>query len=140
MGVFSFGANPRGSDTISQPDRPAPIRTLNSLSAASVIAHEAIFELHHRLESLGGADDASQALLAESARIATQAFPQATANAQALVRRWDDEVLLNPDGADATLARLESEVRAVTPHLRELLRRARQIAIELRERVIAAAG
>ncbi len=71
-----------------QPDDP--IKRLDALFSAAMIAHEAIFEMHRELiaRDLGNAEQAR--LLEESAQIVTSKLPGLTATARRLSGEWSE--------------------------------------------------
>lgn len=115
--------------------RPAPIKALDSLCAASTIAHETIYELHRRLGLVSADSQECDQLLAESAQIATQEVPGAVAAARELAIRWRNESIVDPEAAQKTLAVLSVAVETCKPALRTLLNRQRTIAATLRSRL-----
>ncbi len=114
------------------PEHPAAIKRLNSLFSASLIAHEAIFEMRREL-IVGETDNADQThLLAESARITMNALPNLAAAARDLAASWEEQNLLDPDAAEITLRELATELGRIGPETQALLNRQREIAAQLR--------
>lgn len=116
------------------PERPEAIARLEALLGATLVAHEAIYDLRRDLVSAGAAEESAE-LLRESARIALERAPALASEARLLVRQWSDQILLDPAKADATARRLALEVERVEPELRALLARQVEIARELRARL-----
>jgi hypothetical protein len=114
------------------PDSPAPIRRLDSLFSAALIAHEAIFEMSRELTSSGRAEENAAELLADSARITLTDLPTVAAGARDLAARWEEQCLLDPRAAEETADALAAEVARMEPELRGLMERQRQIAMQLR--------
>jgi hypothetical protein len=96
-----------------------------------MIAHEAIFEMRCELVARDRSDPRHVRLLEESARIVTVELPDRSATARQLVAKWEEQSLLDPEGAADTLAVLEAELACVVPRIRPLLDRQREIAAEL---------
>jgi len=112
--------------------RPESIKRLDSIFSASLIAHEAIFEMHRELVADQPSDRTIVDLLGESAQITVSRLPTAAAEARRLAARWDEQSVLEPDSADARLRDLEAELDRVVPELNALLDRQREIAFRLR--------
>jgi hypothetical protein len=113
-------------------ERPAAIKRLDALFSASMIAHEAIFEICRELiaEGRGSAEQARQ--LEESARITTSELPTLATVARELAARWMEQSLLDPEVAKVTLGKFEAELVRVEPEAQMLLSRQHQIAVQLR--------
>lgn len=111
---------------------PEPVTRLDALLEIARIAHEAIFDLHRKLTSIGRATPESRALLAESAQLAVRQIPKLTSNARALTARWRDESVLNLAAAERTLGELTAELERIEPDLESALNRQRQVAAGLR--------
>jgi hypothetical protein len=118
---------------------PAPIETLDKLCAASIIAHETVYEFHRRLVLAEKTSRECADLLAESARITTKEIPAAIIDARKLASRWSDEVLIDPEAAQDTLAELSAAMESLQPRLRALLQRQKAIAETLRSRLATGA-
>lgn len=88
------------------PELPNPIRRLDAVFSASLIAHEAIFEMRRELVGIGRAGRAAAELLEESARLTLIDLPEITVRARRLTARWDEQSLLDPAAAQATLQEL----------------------------------
>ena len=119
-------------------ERPEPARRLDLLFSASRIAHEAIFDLHRELASVGRDDERSRDLLAESARIALEDLAAVTVEARRLAEHWEEQSLLDPARAAQTSRALEAELDRIGPQLRRLRARHRDVARILRSRVAEA--
>ena len=111
---------------------PDPLRRVNVLLEATFMAHETIYDLHRRLVSLDRATLTSQDLLAESAQIALQRTPEATAAVRRLASRWHEQSVLNPEAAERTALELEQQLTATEVVLQELLVRETAIVTKLR--------
>jgi hypothetical protein len=111
---------------------PEPLRRLNVLLEALFIAHETIYDLHSELARAERATPTSQELLAESARIVLQKAPDASATVRRLAGQWHEQSVLDPDVAEETAVKLETELAHAESLLRELLDRETEIASELR--------
>lgn len=114
------------------PERPRPIERLDSLFRASLIAHEAIFDLHRELVSIGRGTPRSNELLEESARLALRELPGLTARSRRLAGRWEEQSVLDPDASESTLLRLATELERIEPQVQGVVDRQREIAISLR--------
>ncbi len=114
------------------PERPAAIKRLDALFSASMIAHEAIFEMCRELIAKGRGSAEQARLLEESARITASELPRLAATARELAARWTEQSLLDPDAAKATLREFEAELGRIEPEAQALLERQRQIAVALR--------
>lgn len=97
-----------------------------------MIAHEAIFEMRRELiaSERGSAEQAR--LLGESAQIVIEKLPSLTASARKLFGKWNEQSLLDPDAAEATLGEIATELERIGPKVEALLGRQRQIAARLR--------
>lgn len=113
--------------------RPAPIAELDALLSASMIAHEAIFEMRRELIAGGRLSPEQSLLLEESARIVTVELPRLTAANHELVSKWIEQSLLDPGAAEITLAAFTAEFERIKPEIDALLDRQRQIATRFRE-------
>lgn len=113
--------------------RPAPIAEFDALLSASMIAHEAIFEMRRELIAGGRASPEQSLLLEESARIVTEELPRLTAANHELITKWIEQSLLDPDAAESTLAEFMAELERIKPEIDALLERQHQIATRLRE-------
>lgn len=113
-------------------ERPRALRDLDAYASTSVIAHEAVFGLHREVTMRGRANAQMRQLLHESADIALRELPRTTSEARRLAIHWDDQSVLDPGGADATLRALTAELERVAPRITRLLDRQREIAGELR--------
>lgn len=60
-------------------------------------------------------------------------LPGLTAAARELAGKWDEQSLLNPDAAEATLGEVATELESIEPEVQAALDRQRQIAARLRE-------
>lgn len=114
------------------PERPQAIAQLDSLLAAATIAHEAIFEIRRELIARDQGDPEQARLLAESARIVTVDLPALSATARQLSAKWREQRLLDNEGAESTLAELETDLARIEPKIDLLLNRQREIAAQLR--------
>lgn len=95
------------------------------------IAHETIYDLHSELVRTDRATPTSQELLAASARTVLQKAPDASATARRLAGQWHEQSVLDPDVAEETAVKLETELARAESLLRELLDRETEIASEL---------
>jgi hypothetical protein len=111
---------------------PDPLRRLHVLFEAIRIAHETIYDLHRRLVNADRATPLSQGLLAESARIVLRSAPDASAGSHRLAATWHEQSVLDPDAAEDTALKLDTELAHAESVLRELLARESAIAAELR--------
>ena len=114
------------------PQVPAPIRRLDSLFSAALIAHEAIFEMRRELVAGGQADATAAKLVAESARITLTDLPAIAAGPRDLAARWEEQSVLDPRTAERTAEALAAELDRIEPELKRLMERQRQIAVQLR--------
>lgn len=114
------------------PERPPPIKRLDSLLSAAMIAHEAIFEMRRELIATDRATPEQARLLEESARIVTVELPSWSAGARRLSAQWAEQRLLDPERAAKTLEEFETELQRIEPSVRSLLNRQREIAGQLR--------
>jgi len=114
------------------PERPPAIKRLDSLLGAVTIAHEIIFETRRELIAADRGTPEQARLLAESAQIVTVELPRLSATARQLSTRWREQSLLDSTGAEAALAKLESELKRIEPKVDSLLDRQREIAAQLR--------
>lgn len=114
------------------PERPPPIKRLDSMLGAVTIAHEIIFEMRRELITDDRGNPEQARLLAESARIVTVELPGLSATARQLSVRWREQSLLDSKGAEETLAELESELERIEPGIDSLLNRQQEIAAHLR--------
>jgi hypothetical protein len=119
-------------------DRPETLVRLDLVFGAARIAHEAIFGLHLRLAAVEAEDEDTRHLLQESARITLEALPALTAECRLLATRWEEQSLLAGAEAVQTLRALRDEMERIEPHVRRLQLRQRQVARDLRSRLIAA--
>ena len=113
-------------------ERPPVLARLDSFLAASVIAHEATFDLHRELAELGRAGADADQLLVESARLTTVEIPRTVAEARRLAVVWKDKSILDPAAAATTLESLVGELDRIEPAMRDFLKRQREIAERLR--------
>jgi hypothetical protein len=113
-------------------EQPAEIERLDALLGASMIAHEAIFEMRSELIANKRGDAEQARLLAGSVRIVTEELPGLTAAARELAGKWDEQSLLDPNAAEATLGEVAAELERIEPEVQVLLDRQRQIAAQLR--------
>lgn len=113
--------------------RPAAIAELDALLSASMIAHEAIFEMRRELVAGGRVSPEQSLLLEESARIVTEELPRLTVANHELVAKWIEQSLLDPGAAESTLAEFMAELERIKPKIDALLDRQRQIATRFRE-------
>lgn len=113
-------------------ERPAPVWRLDSLLSASVIAHEAIFDLRHELRLIGRGGREVDDLLTESAQIALTDLPGLAARAISLAARWEEQSVLDPGAAQTTLRDLAAELKRIEPEIQGLVERQREIAARLR--------
>jgi hypothetical protein len=111
---------------------PVPIRRLDSLFSAALIAHEAIFEMSRELTASGRVEETAAELLAESARIALTDLPAMAARACDLTARWEEQSLLDPTAAERTAELLDAELGRIEPEVQMLMERQRHIAARLR--------
>lgn len=114
------------------PTRDDPIKRLNALFSAAMIAHEAIFEMRRELIARDQGDAEQARLMEESAQIVTRDLPSLTALARRLSGDWSEQDLLHPETAEGTAAAIEEEVNRVEPDIKALLNRQREIAVRLR--------
>ncbi len=114
------------------PERPPAIKRLDALLSAAMIAHEAIFEMRRELIATDRANHEQARLLEESARIVTAELPGLTTRGRQLSAQWDEQSLLDPEGAVGTFEELEAELRRVEPSIQSRLDRQREIATRLR--------
>jgi hypothetical protein len=114
------------------PERPAAIKRLDALFSAAMIAHEAIFEMRRELIASDRGDAEQARLLEESAQIVTGKLPGLTIRVRQLSDKWSEQSLLDPKGAEETLAEVEAELARVEPQVQPLLSRQREIAARLR--------
>jgi hypothetical protein len=114
------------------PKRADPIKRLDALFSAAMIAHEAIFEMRRELIARDLSDAGQARLLEESAQIVTSKLPELTARARQLSGEWSEQNLLHPEGAEKTIAEIETELKRVEPEIRLLLNRQREIAGRIR--------
>ncbi len=114
------------------PERPQAIRRLDSLLAAAMIAHEAIFEMRRELIARDKGNPEQARLLAESARIVTVDLPALSADVRQLSAKWKEQALLDSEGAKGAIAELEADLARIEPRIDLLLNRQREIAAQLR--------
>ena len=114
------------------PGPPPAIKRLDSLLGAVTIAHEIIFEIRRELIMDDRGNPEQARLLEESARIVTIELPGLSASARQLSARWREQSLLDSEGAEETLAELDSELARIEPNVDSLLNRQREIAAQLR--------
>lgn len=114
------------------PKRPPAIKRLDSLLSAAMIAHEAIFEMRRELIASDRGTPEQARLLEESARIVTMELPSLSASARQLSAQWNEQSLLDSEGAARTLDELKTELRRSEPGVLSLLNRQREIAAQLR--------
>lgn len=117
------------------PETPEPVRKLDSFFSASLIAHEAIFEMRRELVATGRGGREPTALLEESARVTVTDLPSITRRARRLAARWDEQGLLDPEVAGTTIHALAAKLDRIGPQVGSLLERQRQIAARLRSMV-----
>jgi hypothetical protein len=113
-------------------DRPDPIKRLDALFSAAMIAHEAIFEMRRELIADDRGNPEQAGLLEESAQIVTGKLPGLTARVRQLSGKWSEQALLDPEGAEETLGEVKAELARVEPEIQSLLNRQREIAVRLR--------
>jgi len=113
-------------------ERPPALARLDSFLAASVIAHEATFDLHRELAELGRVGADADELLVESARLTLRELPRTVGEARRLAATWRDQSMLDPAVAATTLEVLVGELDRIEPAMRDLLKRQREIAERLR--------
>lgn len=97
-----------------------------------MIAHEAIFEMRRELIANGQGNDEQAHLLGESGQIVMEELPGLTAVARELARKWDEQSLLDPNAAEATLGEVASELERIEPEVQAALDRQRRIATRFR--------
>jgi hypothetical protein len=114
------------------PERPPAIKQLDSLLSAAMIAHEAIFEIRRKLIAADRVSPEQALLLQESARIVTVELSGLSSNARQLSTRWNEQSVLDPEGAARTVGELEAELSHVEPRFLSLHKRQRQIAHQMR--------
>ena len=114
------------------PKRADPIKRLDALFSAAMIAHEAIFEMRRELVADDRGDAEQAGLLEESAQIVTGKLPRVAAKARQLSSMWAEQNLLDPDEAEETLKKVEAELDQVEPEAQVLLNRQLEIAVRLR--------
>lgn len=110
-----------------------PLRRRDALIAAIALAHERVYDLRRALVAAGRATARADALLSESAAIATVQAPALGATMQLLGTGWHARSLLEPGRAEDSAAELEAELARIEPSLRRLLDRQVEIAAELGE-------
>ncbi len=113
-------------------ERPDPIKRLDALFSAAMIAHEAIFEMRRELIANDRGNPEQAGLLEESAQIVTGKLPGLTARARRLSGKWTEQSLLDPEGAEETVGEIEAELAHLEPEVRSLLNRQHEIAARLR--------
>ena len=111
---------------------PDPALRLNALLETTRIAHEAIFDLHRELASVGRATAESRSLLEESVDATLRRVPALTSRARRLASRWREASVLRPDSADEARSELAAEVERIEGDLRSLIERQPEVAARLR--------
>jgi hypothetical protein len=111
---------------------PESLRRLNILLEAMFIAHETIYDLHSDLVRADRATPISKELLAESARVLLQSALKASVGTRRLAAKWHEQSVLDPEAAEDTALKLDTEFAYAEPTLRELLARETAIAAKLR--------
>ena len=96
--------------------------------------------MHRELVTRGAAGREVGTLLAESAEITLERLPALSEQARRFVRRWTEEVVLDPDSARRSLAALNRELARIEPELVRGLERQREIACRLRSAIEGQAG
>lgn len=113
-------------------ERLRPVERLDSLFSPSLIAHEAIFDLHRELVSVGRDTERSHELLEEAARVILRQLPELAEQPRNLAIRWEEQNVLDPGAADETLHEFAGELERVEPQVACVRDRQREIAASLR--------
>ena len=113
-------------------ETPEALRRFDALIAAIALAHERVYDLRRALVVAGRATARADALLSESAAIATVQAPSVGATMRLLSDGWHTRSLLKPGLAEDSAAELETEFARIEPSLRRLLARQIEIVGELR--------
>lgn len=119
-------------------DVPEAVERLDLYLAASRIAHEAVSRLQQTLAARDRYDEHARELVREAARVALSELPDTLREARRLRALWEDQRLLDPEGATETLGALEAEMGRIQPRLAGVRERQNAIVRELRELALGA--
>ena len=122
------------------PELPGPIRALDLHYEQSEIAHFANEDAYRQLVALDAASDQAAEILRTSASIALTELPNLLRDLLDAARRWEDEAVLDPRTASATLREIEEGLVERADQLGTLHRRQRMLAKEISLLVAEARG
>lgn len=117
------------------PELPAPIRRLNELLTTADVTHGYVYARYRELIELDAVDGLVTEFLRDSASIAIVQTPALLRECNEAAGRWDDELILDPEGAAATLQEIDKAIAALEPELATLHGRHVEIARQMAARV-----